>query len=69
MARHHHRGIESGDFRADLDVDVTYRFLRDTVWVAVRWYRPGGQLPVGAVADQYLTILEHGIASPEKEQP
>lgn len=63
------RGIESGAFRADLDVDVTYRFLRDTVWIAVRWYRPGGQLPLGAVADQYLTILEHGIASPEKEQP
>ncbi|NMD55775.1 MULTISPECIES: TetR/AcrR family transcriptional regulator [Tsukamurella] len=62
------RGIESGDFRADLDIDVTYRFLRDTVWVAVRWYRPGGQLPVSTVADQYLTILEHGIASPEKEQ-
>ncbi|CAM3553569.1 TetR/AcrR family transcriptional regulator [Tsukamurella ocularis] len=62
------RGIESGDFRADLDVDVTYRFLRDTVWVAVRWYRPGGQLPVETVAEQYLTILEHGIAQPDKEQ-
>ncbi|MBS4101211.1 TetR/AcrR family transcriptional regulator [Tsukamurella paurometabola] len=62
------RGIETGDFRQDLDVDVTYRFLRDTVWVAVRWYRPGGQLSVDTVADQYLTILEHGIASPEKEQ-
>ncbi len=58
------RGIESGDFRDDLDLDVTYRFLRDTVWVAVRWYRPGGDLSVDAVADQYLTILERGIAGP-----
>lgn len=62
------RGIESGDFRSDLDVDVTYRFLRDTVWVAVRWYRPGGQLSVETVADQYLSILEQGIVSPDKEQ-
>ncbi|GAB3130273.1 TetR/AcrR family transcriptional regulator [Tsukamurella serpentis] len=62
------RGIESGSFRADLDVDITYRFLRDTVWIAVSWYRPGGELPVSAVADQYLTILEHGIVQPSKEK-
>ena len=29
-------------FRADLDVGLTYRFVRDTVWVAASWYRPGG---------------------------
>ncbi|WP_019201954.1 TetR/AcrR family transcriptional regulator [Tsukamurella sp. 1534] len=62
------RGVESGAFRADLDIDVTYRFLRDTVWVAIRWYRPGGQLPVGEVAGQYLKILEQGIAQPDKEK-
>ena len=56
------RGVESGDFRADLDIDVTYRFLRDTVWIAVRWYRPGGALTSDAVAQQYLSILAQGIA-------
>jgi TetR/AcrR family transcriptional regulator, cholesterol catabolism regulator len=56
-------GVESGVLRSDLDVTLTYRFIRDTVWVAVRWYRPGGGLSHEAIADQYLTILLDGIAS------
>jgi TetR/AcrR family transcriptional regulator, cholesterol catabolism regulator len=55
-------GVDSGELRADLDVELVYRFLRDTVWVAVRWYRPGGALTPRDVADQYLTILFEGIA-------
>ncbi|HET6153581.1 MAG TPA: TetR/AcrR family transcriptional regulator [Marmoricola sp.] len=55
-------GVASGELRADLDVALVYRFLRDTVWVAVRWYRPGGSLTPADVADQYLTILLEGIA-------
>jgi AcrR family transcriptional regulator len=55
-------GIATGALRADLDVDLTYRFIRDTVWVAVKWYRPGGKLTHTAVADQYLTILLDGIS-------
>jgi AcrR family transcriptional regulator len=56
-------GVESGALRSDLDVTLTYRFIRDTVWVAVRWYRPGGGLSHEAIADQYLTILLDGIAA------
>lgn len=56
-------GVETGALRADLDVTLTYRFIRDTVWVAVRWYRPGGGLSHEAIANQYLTILLDGIAS------
>lgn len=55
-------GVAAGELRAELDVDLVYRFLRDTVWVAVRWYRPGGPLTPTAVADQYLAILLDGIA-------
>ena len=36
------RGVADGVFRADLDIRLTYRFVRDTVWVAASWYRPGG---------------------------
>ena len=57
-----HQGVEDGSLRADLDVDLVHRFIRDTVWVAVRWYRPGGDLSHEAVADQYLTILLEGIS-------
>ncbi|HWO67391.1 MAG TPA: TetR/AcrR family transcriptional regulator [Umezawaea sp.] len=56
-------GVRAGDFRSDLDVDLVYRFIRDTVWVAVRWYRPGGGLSAGAVAEQYLGILLDGIST------
>jgi TetR/AcrR family transcriptional regulator, cholesterol catabolism regulator len=55
-------GVETGVLRQDLDVELVYRFIRDTVWVAVRWYRPGGELSHDAVADQYLTILLDGIS-------
>ncbi len=56
-------GVHSGAFRPDLDTEVVYRFIRDTVWVAVRWYRPGGSLSAHDVADQYLSILLDGIAA------
>ncbi|WP_067433058.1 TetR/AcrR family transcriptional regulator [Nocardioides jensenii] len=54
-------GIEAGVVRKDLDIQLVYRFIRDTVWVAVRWYRPGGDLTPDHVADQYLAILLEGI--------
>ncbi|MGF0226778.1 TetR/AcrR family transcriptional regulator [Dietzia natronolimnaea] len=56
------RGMESGEFRPDLDIRLTYRFLRDTVWVAVRWYRPEGADDHAAIADQYLRIVLDGLA-------
>ena len=56
-------GTRSGVLRPDLDSELTYRFIRDTVWVAVRWYRPGGELTSQQVADQYLSILLDGIAA------
>lgn len=54
-------GVRTGVLRPDLDVTLTYRFIRDTVWVAVRWYRPGRGLSHTAVADQYVRILLDGI--------
>ena len=56
-------GVASGAFRPDLDVEVVYRFIRDTVWVAVRWYRPGAALSADEVAQQYLAILLDGISA------
>jgi AcrR family transcriptional regulator len=56
-------GVEAGALRADLDLELVYRFIRDTVWVAVRWYRPGGELSHDQVAEQYLAILLDGIAA------
>jgi TetR/AcrR family transcriptional regulator, cholesterol catabolism regulator len=55
-------GVRTGVLRPDLDAELVFRFIRDTVWVAVRWYRPGGPLTAQDVADQYLTILLDGIS-------
>lgn len=56
-------GVESGALRPNLDLELVYRFIRDTVWVAVRWYRPGGELGHETVAGEYLGILLDGIAT------
>jgi TetR/AcrR family transcriptional regulator, cholesterol catabolism regulator len=58
-----HEGVKSGVLRKDLDVELVYRFIRDTVWVAVRWYRPGRELSHETIADQYLAILLDGIST------
>lgn len=54
-------GAEAGEFRSDLDLGVTYRFIRDTVWASVRWYDPRGRLRHEALADQYLEMLHGGL--------
>ncbi|MFE1270814.1 TetR/AcrR family transcriptional regulator [Streptomyces sp. NPDC058758] len=54
-------GVASGDFRTDLDVRLTYRFVRDTVWVAASWYRPGGQHSPEEIARQYLSMVLEGV--------
>ena len=56
-------GVDTGALRADVDAELVFRFIRDTVWVAVRWYRPGGELSAAQVADQYLSILLDGVAA------
>jgi AcrR family transcriptional regulator len=55
------QGIQEGYFRPDLDVDLVYRFIRDTTWVSVRWYQPGGPLTAEQVGQQYLAIVLGGI--------
>ena len=57
------QGIKDGYFRSDLDVDLVYRFMRDTTWVSVRWYQPGGRLTAEEVGRQYLSIVLGGITA------
>ena len=56
-------GIEQGLFRPDVDVDLVYRFIRDTTWVSVRWYQPGGPPTAEQVGQQYLSIVLGGITT------
>jgi len=57
------QGVAEGCFRPDLDVDLVYRFTRDTTWVSVRWYQPGGPLTAEQVGRQYLDIVLGGITA------
>ncbi|BBY56299.1 TetR family transcriptional regulator KstR2 [Mycobacterium koreense] len=58
-------GIAAGAFRADLDVDLVYRFIRDTTWGSVRWYSPGGPYTAEQVGRKYLAIVLGGITAPQ----
>ena len=55
-------GQRSGSFRVDIDPRLTYRMIRDTIRVAVRWFQPGGRLDAQGLADHYITVLFDGIA-------
>lgn len=54
-------GQKQGLFREDLDPKLTYRMIRDTIWVAVRWFKPGGRLDAQGLADHYLKVMFDGI--------
>src|SRR5215813_6655669 len=55
-------GQESGLFRADLDAKLTYRLLRDVLWIPEQWRRTRGY-STDQVVDAFLAILFDGIAS------
>ncbi len=55
-------GKESGLFRADLDTKLTYRLLRDVLWIPEQWRRTRGY-STDQVVDGFLRILFDGIAS------
>ena len=55
-------GVESGEFRDSIDPRLVYRLVRDAVWTAPRWYRPGGSLDPERIIDEYLAVLVEGVA-------
>jgi AcrR family transcriptional regulator len=55
-------GKESGLFRPDLDAKLTYRLLRDVLWIPEQWRRTGGYT-TDQVVDGFLRILFDGIAN------
>jgi TetR/AcrR family transcriptional regulator, cholesterol catabolism regulator len=55
-------GIQSSAFRADLDAKLTYRLLRDVLWIPAQWRRTGGY-STDQVVDGFLRLLFDGITS------
>jgi AcrR family transcriptional regulator len=56
------RGIEQGAFRADLDPALTYRLLRDVLWIPAAWHR-SGKYSTDQIVDAFLLLLFHGITA------
>jgi AcrR family transcriptional regulator len=57
------RGKAIGIFRPDLDVKLTYRLLRDILWLPINWRQSGG-FSTDQVVDAFLRLLFDGITSP-----
>ncbi|HKF90926.1 MAG TPA: TetR/AcrR family transcriptional regulator [Acidimicrobiia bacterium] len=56
-------GMRTGVFRSDIDSRMIYRFMRDTIWISVRWYRPDGKYSPEEIADFYVAMLLDGLAT------
>jgi TetR/AcrR family transcriptional regulator, cholesterol catabolism regulator len=56
------RGQDSGVFRADLDPRLTYRLLRDVLWIPSQW-RVAGGYSTDQVAEALLRLVFNGIAA------
>jgi 3-hydroxy-9,10-secoandrosta-1,3,5(10)-triene-9,17-dione monooxygenase reductase component len=58
------RGIEAGEFRADLDATLTYRFIRDVLFTAARWFSSGAWTAADAArrAEAYRSLILHGLS-------
>jgi AcrR family transcriptional regulator len=57
------QGIEDGEFRADLDIQVTaYGLLGMLNWL-YKWYDPHGRLGVQDVAAQFIALALSGIGA------
>lgn len=57
------RGVDEGEFRADLDVVLAYRFIRDVLFTAARWRSIVGaeQHEAARRAEAYRAFILHGL--------
>jgi AcrR family transcriptional regulator len=56
-------GVKNGEFRRDLDIQVTsYGLLGMLNW-AYKWYDPQGRLGIGEVAEQFTALALAGLAA------
>lgn len=62
-------GMRTGVFRSDIDARMIYRFMRDTIWISVRWYRPEGKYSPEEIADFYVAMLLDGLATGGSTDP
>jgi TetR/AcrR family transcriptional regulator, cholesterol catabolism regulator len=55
-------GVAHGAFRTDVDTTLFYRFLRDAIWMSVRWHRPGSRRADADLAAACISVFIEGFA-------
>ena len=58
------RGVEAGEFRADIDLDVAYRSMMGSIVSVVRWYHSNPQLDVTQLAAAHAELYLDGLKDP-----
>lgn len=58
-------GVREGAFRSDIDTRILYRFIRDAVWLSVRWFRPTADYSTARLAEECATIFLDGLSRPD----
>jgi AcrR family transcriptional regulator len=59
-------GIAEGAFRADLDIRVAFRLIRDGLWLTVRWYQPSEVYPLDRLEAECVALYLHGLMDPDR---
>jgi TetR/AcrR family transcriptional regulator, cholesterol catabolism regulator len=54
------RGVDQGIFRRDVEPIVFYRYLRDAIWMSIRWHRPGSRRSENELAASCVAIFVEG---------
>jgi AcrR family transcriptional regulator len=57
------RGLESGEFRADLDVHLTRLMILGMCNWAYQWYQPNGPHTIAQISEYFASLAEAAVAS------
>lgn len=56
-------GVVAGEFRDDVDPTIFYRFLRDAIWMSIRWQRPGARRAEADLAASCIAVFVEGFST------
>jgi hypothetical protein len=63
------RGMQSGEFRADLDAKLVYRLLRDILWMPTAWPRSrSATWSTDQIVEGLLSLLFDGITAAPRDR-
>jgi AcrR family transcriptional regulator len=60
------RGGREGVVRTDIPPDLLYRFIRDSIAMLARWYRPEGRYSQTKIADAWVALVFDGVVTRTK---